>query len=95
MSRSTRLLRGAGSTLVVLVTLLLAGLSPGAQPRETPGVSGVILPETAQGKPPSWTGKAFRQGVVAVANPYGAEAGRRFWRPAATPSTPPRPSSMP
>jgi gamma-glutamyltranspeptidase/glutathione hydrolase len=46
--------------------------------RETLGVvSSVKLPPQAKGKPPSWAGKAFRQGVVAVANPYGAEAGAK------------------
>ena len=35
----------------------------------------VTLPAQAKGNPPAWAGKAFRQGVVAVANPYGAEAG--------------------
>ena len=45
---------------------------------ETPGVvSSVKLPAQAKGQPPSWAGKAFRQGVVAVANPYGAEAGAK------------------
>ena len=32
----------------------------------------------AQGNPPPWSGKAFRQGVVSVANPYGAEAGAKM-----------------
>jgi len=41
-------------------------------------VSSVALPTQAKGKPPSWAGKAFRQGVVAVANPYGAEAGAKM-----------------
>jgi len=46
---------------------------------ETPGVpSGNTLPPQAQGNgPPSWTGKAFRQGVVAVSHPLAAEAGAR------------------
>ena len=45
----------------------------------TPGVeSSVQLPPKAQGNPPSWAGKAFRKGVVSVANPYGAEAGARI-----------------
>ncbi len=30
------------------------------------------------GKPAPWAGRAFRKGVVAVANPYGAEAGARI-----------------
>ena len=43
---------------------------------DTIGMSSTVtLPPQAKGKPPSWAGKAFRQGVVAVANPYGAEAG--------------------
>jgi gamma-glutamyltranspeptidase/glutathione hydrolase len=44
---------------------------------ETIGVPpGIALPGNAKGNgPPSWAGKAFRQGVVSVANPYGAEAG--------------------
>jgi gamma-glutamyltranspeptidase/glutathione hydrolase len=41
-------------------------------------VSSVPLPPQARGTPPSWAGKAFRQGVVAVANPYGAEAGAQI-----------------
>jgi gamma-glutamyltranspeptidase / glutathione hydrolase len=46
---------------------------------ETLGVvSSVTLPAQSKGKPPSWTGKAFRQGVVAAANPYGAEAGAKI-----------------
>ncbi|HSQ72825.1 MAG TPA: gamma-glutamyltransferase, partial [Rubrivivax sp.] len=43
---------------------------------ETPGVeSSVELAPQAKDRPPSWAGQAFRQGVVSVANPYGAEAG--------------------
>jgi gamma-glutamyltranspeptidase/glutathione hydrolase len=38
----------------------------------------VTLPAQAKGQPPLWAGKAFRQGVVSVANPYGAEAGARI-----------------
>jgi gamma-glutamyltranspeptidase / glutathione hydrolase len=46
---------------------------------ETLGVaSAVQLPPQAKGKPPSWAGKAFQQGVVSVANPYGAEAGAKI-----------------
>jgi len=45
----------------------------------TPGLaSTVVLPAKAKGNPPPWAGKAFRQGVVAVANPYGAEAGAKM-----------------
>ena len=47
---------------------------------ETVGVPpGNSLPGQANGKgPPSWAGKAFRQGVVATANPYAAEAGAKI-----------------
>ncbi|MGL6112384.1 MAG: gamma-glutamyltransferase [Rubrivivax sp.] len=37
--------------------------------------SPLTLPAQAQGNPPPWAGKAFRQGVVSAANPYAAEAG--------------------
>jgi gamma-glutamyltranspeptidase/glutathione hydrolase len=40
--------------------------------------STVNLPAQAKGSPPPWAGKAFRQGVVSVANPYGAEAGAKI-----------------
>lgn len=47
---------------------------------ETVGVPpGITLPGQANGKgPPSWAGKAFRQGVVSTANPYAAEAGAKI-----------------
>lgn len=47
---------------------------------ETPGVPpGNTLPPQAQGNgPPSWAGKAARQGVVAVSHPLAAEAGARI-----------------
>ena len=46
---------------------------------ETIGVArSVNLPAQANGKPPSWAGKAFRQGVVSAANPYAAEAGAKM-----------------
>ena len=38
----------------------------------------VTLPGQAKGNPPIWAGKAFRQGVVSVANPYAAEAGAKM-----------------
>ena len=41
-------------------------------------VSSVTLPSQANGKPPSWAGKAFSQGIVTAANPYGAEAGAKI-----------------
>ena len=71
-----RLLHHALTPLIAL-TLAAPVL---ADDGETPGVPQTIqLPPQAQGKgPPSWAGKAYRQGVVAVANPYGAEAGARI-----------------
>jgi len=67
----------------ILVAVLLAvGVAAVAQADggdETLGVSSsVVLPPKAKGTPPSWAGKAFRQGVVSVANPYGAEAGAKI-----------------
>jgi gamma-glutamyltranspeptidase/glutathione hydrolase len=64
----------------VILVLLLVAVSPflawGDRPQETPGVPrGVSLPDQAQGNPPAWAGKAFRQGVVTVNNPLAAEAG--------------------
>jgi gamma-glutamyltranspeptidase/glutathione hydrolase len=44
---------------------------------ETPGVPAKEMPAQAQGSPPSWAGKAARQGVVAVSHPLAAEAGAR------------------
>jgi gamma-glutamyltranspeptidase / glutathione hydrolase len=45
---------------------------------ETPGVEpSVVLPPRANGNPPSWAGKAYRRGVVAVSHPLAAEAGAR------------------
>lgn len=45
---------------------------------DTPGViPAVVLPPQAKGTPPSWAGKAARQGVVAVSHPLAAEAGAR------------------
>jgi gamma-glutamyltranspeptidase/glutathione hydrolase len=68
------------SSRVLVAVLLAFGLAACAHADggdgHTLGVaSSVDLPPQAKGQPPSWTGKAFRQGVVAVANPYGAEAG--------------------
>ncbi|MBI3157395.1 MAG: gamma-glutamyltransferase [Burkholderiales bacterium] len=40
--------------------------------------TGVDLPAQAKGQPPAWTGPAYRQGVVSVANPHAAEAGARI-----------------
>lgn len=70
-------------TAAHLAALLLCSAIGGVQADEggdqTLGVvSSVQLPAQAKGKPPSWAGKAYRQGVVAVANPYGAEAGAQI-----------------
>jgi gamma-glutamyltranspeptidase/glutathione hydrolase len=67
--------------LTLFISFFL-GITESAQPPETPGVPpGKVLPDTAnapEGKgPPSWTGKAFRQGVVAVSTPLAAEVGAR------------------
>jgi len=44
----------------------------------TPGVPPRDLPDQAQGSPPSFSGKAWRKGVVAVSHPLAAEAGARM-----------------
>ncbi|PZG24064.1 gamma-glutamyltransferase [Micromonospora craterilacus] len=70
----------------VLLATLLAGTGPGSIANaqastndQSLGIqSGVSLPPHAKGNPPPWSGKAFRQGVVAVANPYAAEAGAQI-----------------
>jgi gamma-glutamyltranspeptidase/glutathione hydrolase len=65
-------------TRTFLVAVALAWLAAApvfAGPTETIGVPAKALPEQAKGKPPSFAGQAFRQGVVSVANPHGAEAG--------------------
>lgn len=65
-----------------VAALLACGLVPWTladEADETLGVvSAVSLPTQAKGTPASWAGKAFRQGVVSVANPYGAEAGAQM-----------------
>ena len=68
-----RLSRGA---LTLLLGLAIATQAFADEGLETPGVPpGNALPPQAQGNgPPSWTGKAFRQGVVAVSHPLAAEA---------------------
>jgi len=64
--------------LAVVLALSAAGCAHFDGGDETLGAaSSVELPPQATGKPPSWGGKAFRQGVVSVANPYGAEAGAK------------------
>src|SRR3989442_6477362 len=72
----------SGVALAFVLALEIAAPSWGDRPQETPGVPpGTALPGTAQAPadtgPPSWTGKAFRQGVVAVSHPLAAEAGAR------------------
>jgi gamma-glutamyltranspeptidase / glutathione hydrolase len=71
--------RPSAITLAVALGLSAFGCAHAdSDERETLGVvSSVVLPPQANGKPPSWTGQAFRQGVVAVANPFGAEAGAK------------------
>ena len=65
--------------VAVLLACGVAALAHADDGGDTIGVpSSVTLPPQAKGNPPSWAGKAFRQGVVAVANPYGAEAGAQI-----------------
>jgi len=78
MTRSTAL-RPASLRLAVLLTLGACAGAQADESDETLGVASPIqLPAQARGNPPSWAGKAFRGGVVTVANPYGAEAGAKM-----------------
>jgi gamma-glutamyltranspeptidase/glutathione hydrolase len=67
-----------GARLLPLAAALFFNLSAVAdESLETPGVPSKDLPAQAQGNPPSWAGKAARQGVVSVSHPLAAEAGAR------------------
>jgi len=70
------------SFVFALSIFIFQGSSESARPSETPGIPpGNVLPDNANAPadkgPPSWTGKAFRQGVVAVSTPLAAEVGAR------------------
>jgi len=72
-------LRATALRLAILLSFAAGGCAHADSDGETIGVvSSVELPTQAKGNPPSWTGKAFRQGVVTAANPFGAEAGARI-----------------
>ena len=76
---SRRAPRPSRLMVAMLVAFAAPGLAFADDGEETLGVvSSVSLPPQAKGSPPSWAGKAFQQGVVAVANPYGAEAGAKI-----------------
>ncbi len=77
--RSARLTAIGLAAALACQFALPARADEGDDNRETLGVvSSVTLPAQSNGKPPSWAGKAFRQGVVSAANPYGAEAGAKI-----------------
>ena len=63
--------------MVLALSLVALLVSPAlAQvPVRTPGVPERDLPPNSQGSPPSWSGQAFRKGVVSVSHPLAAEAG--------------------
>jgi gamma-glutamyltranspeptidase/glutathione hydrolase len=85
MKRKFSLIFGIFLVLSFIFTLtvsFLSGTAESARPPETPGVPpGKLLPGNANAPadkgPPSWTGKAFRQGVVSVSTPLAAEAGAK------------------
>ena len=65
------------------LTLLLACSATGCAQlggeRDTLGLTHTAIAAVPARQPaPSWAGQAYRQGVVAAANPYGAEAGARI-----------------
>ena len=70
--------RGGAIGLAVLLACGLPSLVHADSETGLAATTGVSLPANAQGNPPPWSGKAFRQGVVSVANPYAAEAGARI-----------------
>ena len=79
---SKRLVFFWAPVLILLFTfaLIVPASTLGKRPQETAGVPpGKVLPEQANApegaRPPSWTGKAFRQGVVSVSTPLAAEVG--------------------
>jgi len=68
--------------LLFVFALIVPASTLGKRPQETAGVPpGKVLPEQANAPegagPPSWTGKTFRQGVVAVSTPLAAGVGAR------------------
>ena len=76
MSAVPFIARRAAAGLAALLACASVGLAQadgGLAP-----TTGVDLPAQAKGHPPAWSGKAFRQGVVTVANPYAAEAGAKI-----------------
>ena len=76
---------------VGLAALAACAFAPGVQADEGDAPLGieraVTLPAQAKGNPPVWAGKAFRQGVVSVANRMRPKPAPRCWSRAATPST--------
>jgi gamma-glutamyltranspeptidase/glutathione hydrolase len=68
---------------LLIVTFIAPSSTVGKRPEETIGVPpGTTLPPTANAPdgagPPSWTGKAFRQGVVTTSEPLAAEIGAQI-----------------
>jgi gamma-glutamyltranspeptidase/glutathione hydrolase len=64
-------------TTLALGAAIAIGGAAWSAPQSTIGVPAPNVPPqaAATGKVPSFAGQAFRQGVVSVANPHGAEAG--------------------
>jgi gamma-glutamyltranspeptidase/glutathione hydrolase len=78
MVRSTNARGRRAVVALVLCSVVTPFVAHAGAGDDTIGVeSSVRVPPHAKGNPPSWAGRAFRQGVVSVANPYGAEAGAR------------------
>jgi len=72
-----------GLILFLIFALIVPASTLGKRPQETPGVpAGKVLPAQAKppegAGPPSWTGKAFRKGVVSVSTPLAAEVGAQI-----------------
>jgi len=72
-------MRPLAHLLALLLACGAAGCAQWGSERDTLGLAPAAHPAVpAKGPPPPWAGHAYRQGVVAAANPYGAEAGAKI-----------------
>lgn len=72
------LARRPARRLVLLLACYTAGCAQLGSERETPGLVAAAQPGVPERGAPPWAGRAYRLGVVAAANPYGADAGARI-----------------
>jgi gamma-glutamyltranspeptidase/glutathione hydrolase len=70
--------RQLGAAVAVLLACSVSTVAHADDDERGRGESSYRPPSQTPGTPPPWAGKAFRKGVVSVANPYGAEAGAQI-----------------